>query len=291
MLTFPIFRVRPGLVAAVAALSLPLAPTRAQTLAADYQLQNTFNSSAGTIGPLTPVGPAVGANFTTQTVMGQSQRVLTLGNDPNGMVAAAGTGVQTQTNPFLSSTNFSIVLLASFSLNPNLVATKVFDFKNLSSDDGLYINDTTGLLSFNGVTTGTVPGGTAIPANTFAQIVLTRDGTTGLTTVYANGAQAIQFTDTNNQAVLGDATATGNSFLTVFRDDGTGVGSTLVAESTTGSLARLRLLNGPLSAAQVTALDTIAPIPEPATWTLVLGAVVLTLVATRRHRLGHHHRA
>ena len=258
-----------------------LAPAaRAQTLQADYQVQNTYASSVGSIGPLTVVG-GTDASFVQTTVDSQSQLVLELGTGGDfNAPPVPPTGVQTQTNPFLSASNYSVVLLADFSLDVNLVATKVFDFKNLSSDSGLYINDTTGLLSFYDGTNTTV-GTNPFTSGNYGQIVLTRNGTTNVTDIYVNGTLDITFTDTSGAAILGDATASGNSFLTLFKDDGTGVGSTVVPESTTGDIARLRLYVGVLDAATVANLDRT--VPEPATWTWG-GIGVLVLVFGFRRR-------
>jgi hypothetical protein len=261
---------------------LARASAEAATVAADYQLQDVLTSSVGSIGPLNIVGTASDAAFQSDTVNGQTQEVLTF---QTGFDANTGTfnsaGVQTQTNPYLSSTTYSIVLLAKFQLAPtDPIATKILDFKNLSSDDGVYVNSD-GTMAFNGVTPLPV-GGTPVPPATYVQIVLTRDGATGLVSAYQNGVLAFQFTDSAGQAVLGDATASGNSFLTLFIDDATGVGSPVTQENTVGSMARLRLYDGVLSAEEVAALDTV--VPEPATWTLMISGAALLLVRLRKRR-------
>ena len=143
----------------------------AQTLEADYQVQDTFNSSVGSIGPLTIVGPAGGVTFTSDTVNGNPQRVLNI-QASNSIAPFDESGVQTQTNPFLSASNYSVVLLANFNLNTaDVVATKIFYFKNLSSDAGLYVNAASGTLAFidgSGVIQGV--GGAALSSLTYAQI-------------------------------------------------------------------------------------------------------------------------
>ena len=258
----------------------------AQTLEADYQVQGTFNSSAGTIGPLTVVGPTGGVTFTSDTVNGNPQQVLNI-QASNTTPPFDESGVQTQTNPFLSASNYSIVLLANFNLNTaDVVATKIFDFKNLSSDAGLYVNAMTGTLAFidgSGVLQGT--GGAAISSLTYAQIVLTRDSSTNLTSVYLNGTLAFSFTDNVGLAVLGDSSMSGNSFLTLFKDDGMGLGGSILTESTQGNIARLRLYDGVLSPADVMNLDTT--VPEPSTYLLcAVGAIALlvTRIAVRHRR-------
>jgi hypothetical protein len=76
------------------------------------------------------------------------QRVLNIqvvGTSPT----SSDSGVRTQTNPFVDSSNYSIVLLANFNLGQTaIVATKIFDFKNLSGDAGLYVQSNTGTLAF-----------------------------------------------------------------------------------------------------------------------------------------------
>lgn len=267
---------------AILASGLP-SLVHAQTIQADYQVQGTFNSSVGSIGPLTVVGPTGGVTFTSDTVNGNPQQVLNI-QASNSNPPFDESGVQTQTNPFLSSSNYSIVLLANFNLNTaDVVATKILDFKNLSSDAGLYVNAATGTLAFidgSGVLQGT--GGAAISSLAYAQIVLTRDSSTNLTSIYLNGTLAFSFTDNVGLAVLGDATMSGNSFLTLFKDDGMGLGGSILSESTQGNIARLRLYDGVLSATDVMNLDTT--VPEPSSYLLgTLGGLVL-LACVRRRR-------
>ena len=264
----------------VSLIAFSAATAFGQTLEADYQLQNTFDSSVPSgIGPLTVTGDPSGANFVTDTVDGNTQQVLQITTTfiPLGPGFFAQSGVQAQTNPFIDPTNYSAVLLGNFQVAPSSTdITKVMDFANLSSDAGLYLNDLTGLLAFYdgaGMVLGT--SSTPIVSGTYAQIVLTRNSATNLTTVYVNGVAQFSFTDSANLAVLSDATNTGNAYLTLYQDDATGIGGDIVGEATVGDIARLRLYNGVLSAEQVAALDTVA-VPEPSTWLLlVLGVLPL----------------
>lgn len=247
------------------------------TLAADYQFQSTYASSVGTIGPLSVVGNANDASFSTGvTVDGQSQIVLALNvNAQTPPAPDPGAGVQAQTAGFISSTNYSIVLLAEFNLSADFAATKLFDFDNLSSDDGLYVNDTTGLLYFNGAVGAT--GGTPAVSGTYTQIVLTRDSSTNTVTVYQDGSPAFNFDDSTGLAILGDSVSPSpNAYLTVFKDDDTGVGSTVLDETSVGDIARLRLYDGVLTPAQVAGLGTVVtPEPLAATTMLLSGGLLL----------------
>lgn len=253
---------------------------RAQSLVGDYQLQDVYTSSVGTIGPLVVTGNPGGVSFQTATVDAQTQQVLSF--QTTGLDLLSQSGVQAQTNPFLDSTNYSVVLLADFQIAATTVlATKVMDFKNLSSDAGLYINSATGILEFidgTGILQG--QGGAPLPAGTYIQLALTRDSATNLLSVYSNGALAFSFTDTNGLATLGDATPTGNAFLTVFQDDGGGLGGTTLNEASLGDVARLRLYDGALSGAQVSALDRV--VPEPSSATLITLSLALFGMRGRR---------
>lgn len=265
--------------AAAALLSASLSAASAQTLAADYQLQNTFASSVGTIGPLTVVGDSTLVVFQSATVLGNTQQVLHI--NPNTTIGSVGgAGVQSQTFGSLSASNYSVVLLADFSISTSGVATKVFDFKNLSTDAGLYIT-TTGQLEFidgSAVIQGFSP--TPVVTGTYTQIVLTRNSATNVTTVYQGGVQAFQFTDTNGLAILGD-TVGNSAVLTSFKDDGVGTLGSSNNESSNGDIARLRLYDGVLSLTDVQNIGTT--IPEPSTWAL-FGVGALALVAALRRR-------
>jgi hypothetical protein len=251
---------------------------QAQSPVADYQFQMSLASTGGTLGPLTEESGGY-YSYSTATVNGQSQDVLVVDAGYTGTGAPptyTGGGVQTPANPFTNGGVYSIVLQASFALNPaNVVATKVFDFANLSSDAGLYINDTTGSLQFIDGSSTPVAGGTSVddePTGTYFQLALTRTAA-GVLTCYVNGTQEFQFTDSTNLAAFGSGDA-----LTVFKDDGMGVGGpAMVEEGTFGDLARLTLFNSVLTPAQ---LDLL---PEPSTWAL-LGFGGMALLGVTLHR-------
>lgn len=230
--------------------------------------------------------------FTDDTVDGNVQRVLQIESDnPLPPTLPTTSGVRTQTSGVLNPANFSIVLLANFLVDPvNLVSTKIFDFKNLSVDAGLYVNSSTGVLTFinnSGVIQGTSPAGLTL--TDYSQIALTRDDATDTVNVYSTDVMgatspAFSFIDTNGLAILGDGTPMSDAFLTLYKDDAQGAGGALVAESTQGNIARLRLYDGVLSAATVAGLDRVA-IPEPSSATLLLaGAAVVGGSVRRRVR-------
>ncbi|HEX4794261.1 MAG TPA: SdrD B-like domain-containing protein [Humisphaera sp.] len=123
---------------------------------------------------------------------------------------------------------------------------KLIDFKNLGSDTGLY--DLNGHLNFYNFSTGTA---TPIVANTFFDLVLTRNSSTKVVTGYVNGIQQFTFVDTSAAG-----TFTGPAW---FLHDDTHTNH----EASAGTLTRLRIYNGPLTAAQVLALHNGGTPPQP----------------------------
>jgi hypothetical protein len=221
---------------------------------ADYLFQNTLASSAGVAPPLQNLG----ANgFNTAIVDGTSRTVLNFAQN-DGLSLSPTSGV-------VSSNVYSVVVL--FSFNTISSFRRILDFKNASSDNGLYVFN--GTLDFFPVASASGP---PIGSNTFVQVAMTRDSF-GNAACYVNGVQQIAFVDTNNHATL-DA----NNVLRFFRDDGT--------EASAGSVARIRLFDFALSASQVAGLDRLPGSNQGANfysivWSNVtVGSYTLTAVAT-----------
>lgn len=104
---------------------------------------------------------------------------------------------------------------------------KVFDFKNQSSDNGLYVYN--GQLQFY----PQQPGG-EIKANTPYRLRLDRDKTTKKVQGFIDGVRAFEFIDANGDAVLQDET------LILFLDD-----VTTSTEISGGVATRLRIWDAP----------------------------------------------
>ena len=204
-------------------------------LVANYQFQNTLSSTIPTAPDLTPLAPGA---YAPATIGGNPVTVYNFGRQ--GGLSLNTTG--------LISDNYTIAILLS--LDDISGWRKIFDFKNLTSDDGLYIYN--GELRFWPINN---LGPTVNPA-TFFQTVLTRASSTNLISVYLGGAPVISFTDSSASGVI----STDN--LLNFSQDDSLFGA---VESSSGSVAGIRIFNHVLTATEVADLDLIGTTGSPPT--------------------------
>ncbi len=196
-------------------------------LVADYRFNGSHASSVGSAPDLADIGSN---SFAADTVDSVSCNVLTF---------SQGNGLSLATNGLISSDTYSIVMLFRFDNTSSY--RKLVDFKNGTEDYGLY-NFSQKLRFYTDASGANV----VFQDNTYAQVVLTRDGTTKQVTGYVDGAQEIQFTDTNDRALI-DSSNT----LRFLIDDTTTGG----VEASAGAVARIRIYDGVLSSGEVSALD------------------------------------
>lgn len=211
----------------------------------DYEFQNTLADSLG--GPaLTSLGGTLSAGeYTFGAQQGLSlSSALTGGEDANYTI-------------FM---NLEFDTLTGF--------RKILDFKDLASDNGLY-NLSTALNYFN-FSTGSTG---AFTPGTFAQVVLTRDNSTGLVVGYVDGVQQIAFTDTTSDAVFNAA----NNIINFFQDDNVTGGR----ESSSGAVSHIEIFDSALSSSQVAALPG-SSVPEPASLIMAGAGLLLCLKLRRR---------
>ena len=146
----------------------------------------------------------------------------------------------------LISDNYTIAALLQF--NDTSGYRKIFDFKNLTSDNGLYTNN--GQLIFYNENSG----GPTVGSGTFFEVVLTRDSSNALMTAYFDGTSVFSFSDSSSLGVISAA-----NLLNIFQDDATTSGG----ESSSGSVAGLRIFDNVLTDAEVAALDLRTPSAVP----------------------------
>lgn len=213
---------------------------------ADYEFGNTRSSSVGTPPDLSDIGPGTNT-FVSDTVDGETRTTLRFPQS-NGVMLQPTTGV-------IANNEYTIVVY--FKLDNVSGFRRLLDFKNGTSDLGLYVQS--GFLTFYPFTSGpTAP----IAANTYVQVVLTRTAA-GMVTGYVNGVQQFSFTDSGGAAIIDS-----NNALRFFKDNTSG-GST--GEESAGNVARIRLYNCVLSAADIASLSTVgystpAPISLVSWW-------------------------
>lgn len=152
---------------------------------------------------------------------------------------------------------------------------KLIDFKNLTSDVGLYsfdggLDNTGSIIEFwpvGGTTDTFAPG-------EYANVVITRDSTTKEVITYAEGFGQFSFTDSGDQAVFS------NDLMRFLQDDTV----TGLRESGPGNIDFIKIYDSVLSAEQVEANSNV---PDGGSTALMLGASLLGFGAVRRKLKSH----
>jgi hypothetical protein len=221
---------------------------QAASLTHQYNLNNTLADSLG--------GSSLVSNGGTLSASGYSfapNQGLSLSNSTTG-------------------SQYSIVLDYSFADTSGY--RKIIDFKNLTSDGGLYNLNTN--LDFFPLGAGT----TVVSDNVPVRLVLTRNAT-GTTAGYFNGVQQFSFTDSSSLATFSEA----NNIINFFIDDS----ATGQSEASAGSVSKILLYDDALSVAEVGSLGNVntpigggtTAVPEPFT---VIGTLVGGTAALRMRK-------
>jgi hypothetical protein len=239
--------------AVVTVLLLAAAADACAVLRADYRFQGNLNSSVAGAPALTSFG--AGNVFGTDSIAGASTPALAF---PEG-----GGLTLPNANTIVPGPTYTIALLVRLASVSGY--RKYIDFKNRTSDNGVYVLD--GALNFYNFATGpTAP----ITANAYRTIVLTRDAA-GQVVGYVNGAQQLGFADTTSAGLI-DAANTLNFFF----DD-----TVTTGEQSAGAVARIQVYDNALSAAEVAGLGLAPPpagIPALDPRSLLLLAATLLLL-------------
>jgi hypothetical protein len=245
-------------------------------------MKNTFSVSISAIGALA-IGLLSGLSAQAASISHLYELNNSLADSKGGQslvsnggtVSASGYAFDANKGPTLSNsvnpTNYSILM--DFSLSALSGYRKIIDFKDRTTDNGLYTyNDT---LRFYPDTSGV----SSFTENTLARLILTRDSSTNTVAGYVNGIQRILFSDTENRAVFSEA----SSIMHFFRDDNNTNGS----EASGGLLAKLAIYDGALNEQEASALggvnSPIAPATVP-TPVLVPGLIGLGLGILKKRK-------
>jgi Tol biopolymer transport system component len=210
------------------ALLMLAAATRAhsQTLKADYQFQGNLNSSVAGAPAMANLTGSSANSFQTDTIDGYTRQTVRFPQN---------NGLSVNTSGVIPSNAYTIVMLFRFDDVSGF--RRVADFSNRTSDDGAYIS--------NGRLEGENVNNVPFQANSYIQVVIVRE-TSGVVRAYRDGALRASFTDSLNTFAISSA-----NVLRFFQDDG--------IEASAGNVARIRLYDAPMTAAQIQALDR-API-------------------------------
>lgn len=154
---------------------------------------------------------------------------------------------------------------------------RILDFKNLTSDTGLYVLSSN--LNFFNFASGS---GAPIAAVFPVDVVITRDAVTSTVNGYVNGTLAFSFNDAGGAGVFS------NDIAYFFRDD-----NSVGGEASGGYVDRIMIWNNALTGSEVAALDLGndpgsgggSPVPEPSTLTALLASGG-ALAAMARRRTG-----
>jgi hypothetical protein len=218
--------------------SLAAALPAKAAVVANYQFQNTLSS---TIPSAPDLVPFVLGSYSSVSIGGTPTTVYNFGKQQGLSLDVTG----------LIRDKYTIAALVSFDDISGF--RKIFDFMNLTSESGLYT--LRGQLFFMPIAMG---GPTVLPG-TFFEVVLTREYTftSTLVTAYFDGTPVFSFDDGySHHGRISPA-----NLLNIFQDDATTGGR----DSSSGSVAGLRIFNNVLTDAEVAALDlrTYSAVPGP----------------------------
>jgi hypothetical protein len=200
---------------------------------ANYQFQNTLSSTIPTAPDLLPF---VQGTYAPAVIGGTPTTVYNFGRNE---------GLPLDTTSLLISDNYTIAALFSFDAISGY--RRILDFKNRTSDTGLYTLN--GQLNFY----NQASGGPAVGPGTFFEAVLSRDSSTNLVSAYFNGTPVFSFTDSSSLGVISAA-----KLLNIFQDDLATPG-----EASSGSVAGMRIFDNVLTDAEVADLDLLTPSAPP----------------------------
>jgi hypothetical protein len=228
----------------ITALAFTLSSVSWAAPAHDYQLNGSFNDALGGPALVTGGGTLGAAGYTFGVNQGLSL-----------------------SNALSDGANYSIEMRFSFDDNHTTNNTswlKIIDFKNLSSDDGVYSYLSSGAKTLDYCVCGTQHNGTAdvFSGGKLVDVLLTRDKATQVVKGYANGVEQFSFVDVTGSAVFSSS----DKVINFVRDD-----HAVTGEASSGFVDSIRVYNG-----------AIVPVPEPETYAMLLAGLGLLSTVARR---------
>lgn len=220
---------------AIAALALVAAPASSAELIRDYRFQGNLSDALGH-GALSAFSSGRG-RFETRTVAGVQRSVFTW-DAPGGLIMVG--------NVQELAGGFSIAVLFEFDEVNDW--RKVIDFRNREMDGGVYVLG--GDLSFYPVGENHGRAGWVRP-DRFVQLVYTWDPSAEpgpLASIYGDGRLEHAAVDHGHEGAMLGA----HNSIVFFRDD-----VSTEDEHSGGSVARLRVYRGVLTAEEIVDLDTV----------------------------------
>lgn len=245
----------------MAALSVALVASaaQAQTAVATYEFDHTFSANEGGAPALTVVDPSGTSAFITAMVFGQMRTVWQFNGDSAN---ANQSGLTLNTTALIPPQSYSVDMVFEFTQRDS-AWRRIIDVENRQSDSGLYVDPSNNLDIFP------VSGSSAAWTNNiFHHLVLTNDG--AMVSVYLDGVS--QFTSATTLMNLNNANNP-NLLMNFFLDN---VAASGQGEWSSGEVALIRTWNGVLTPAEAQALaNNPFAVPEPSTWMLAIGGVLV----------------
>lgn len=276
-----------GLSVAIAGLTVSLTPiANAATLKADYNFNGDFASSVSGSPDLVKIHHDNYSRYEHSYLTDNLYQRLLQPNDYFGTKTINqqetsvfnydyGTGFQLSTEGLIDNSEYSVAMRFQFDL-PNSWPSwhRIIDFKNLSSDYGLYNVGSGSNLSVYGAAGSS--GFVDANADGWYDLVMTRTNNNNVN-IFIDGQSQLSFLDSSKRTEISS-----DNVLNFFLDN--------YLEYTAGSVDRIMIFDGALDASEVASLDLSKnvqqsksqSVPEPATHLGLGGLAAVSLLRKKR---------
>lgn len=227
-----------------------------------YGLNNSFASSVSGAPSLTVTDPHSTSGFASDVVFGNTQTVYNFVGTPDN---AGQAGLSLSTASLLTNNSvYTVEVLFKFTQRDG-AWRRIVDVQNRQSDNGFYVDPS------NKLDVYPVAGGASFTNGVYHDVFLSDNN--GVVKIYLDGSAQ----STINTTVMN---IDSNNLMNFFLDNVVGSGQ---GEYSSGSVAKISLYNVALSDQNIPPI----PVPEPATYALLLsGLGVIGAAVRRRQRKG-----